>query len=42
MAELEREVRQRLQVVEVLQAEVGPAIGVHVGEGAVGLAFYTE
>ncbi len=40
--ELERQIAQRFNVVEMLQAEVGPIIGTHTGAGAVGAAYYVD
>ncbi len=42
LAELERQVRDRFNVVESITAEVGPTIGTHVGEGTVGITYYVE
>ena len=40
--ELERQITQRFNVVEMLQAEVGPIIGTHTGAGAVGAGYYID
>ncbi|MFN8497825.1 MAG: DegV family protein [Anaerolineae bacterium] len=40
--ELERQIRERFNVVEVLRAEVGSIIGTHTGTGAVGAGYYTD
>jgi DegV family protein with EDD domain len=39
---LENEVRARFNIAELYIAHIGPAIGVHSGPQAVGLAFYRE
>ncbi|MFQ5594935.1 MAG: DegV family protein [Anaerolineae bacterium] len=39
-AGLEEEVYRRFDVAELYTTEIGPAIGTHVGPGALGLAFY--
>lgn len=36
------EVKQRLNPAELLQADISPVIGAHVGPGAVGLVYYAE
>lgn len=36
------EVRQRVQPVDLLQAELSPVIGTHVGPGAVGVIYYAD
>jgi len=41
-ATLEKDVRAQAQVRELYLAEIGPAIGVHVGPNAIGLAFYAD
>lgn len=40
--ELERQIRERFNVAEVLRAEVGSIIGTHTGTGAVGAGFYAD
>jgi fatty acid-binding protein DegV len=35
-------VKERFGVEEVLRSPISPAVGVHAGPGAVGLAFYAE
>ncbi len=42
MEELTRQARERFNVVEVVNADVGPTIGTHVGEGTVGIICYPE
>jgi DegV family protein with EDD domain len=42
IAELEREIRARFNVVEALCVEVGPTLGAHVGAGAIGLVYYWD
>lgn len=39
-AKLEEEIYQRFDVAELFTTEIGPAIGTHVGPGALGVAFY--
>ncbi len=41
-ATVEQEVRSKFKCREFYLAEIGPAIGVHVGPNALGLAFYTD
>jgi len=41
-AALEKDVRAQATVRELYLAEIGPAIGVHVGPNAIGLAFYAD
>ena len=41
-AALEKELRQRFDLKEFYLTEIGPAIGVHTGPNAVGLAFYVD
>ncbi|MBI5301708.1 MAG: DegV family protein [Chloroflexi bacterium] len=41
-ATLEQDIRARVNCRELYLSEIGPAIGVHVGPNAVGLAFYAE
>lgn len=40
--EIAKQVRSQYECKEFFIAEIGPAIGVHVGPNAVGLAFYTD
>lgn len=40
--ELSRQVHDRFNVVEAINAEVGPTIGTHVGVGTLGIVYYTE
>lgn len=40
--ELEAQVRAKFNVKEYFLSAIGPAIGVHSGPGALGLAFYTD
>ncbi|MCW5848768.1 MAG: DegV family protein [Anaerolineae bacterium] len=42
MEELTRQARERFNVVEVVNADVGPTIGTHVGEGTVGIICYPQ
>jgi DegV family protein with EDD domain len=37
---LERLLREQLQIAELIQAEVGPVVGAHVGPGAVGVMVF--
>lgn len=41
-AALEQEIRQKFECKKVYLSQIGPALGVHVGPNALGLAFYTE
>ncbi|MFN8471561.1 MAG: DegV family protein [Anaerolineae bacterium] len=41
-AEMERLIRERFNVVEMIEAEVGSIIGTHSGTGAVGAGYYTD
>ena len=41
-ASLEKQVRARFECKTLYLSEIGPAIGVHSGPNAVGLAFYTD
>ena len=41
-AELRRQVEARFRIGELYMGEIGPAIGSHVGPGAVGLCFRTQ
>jgi DegV family protein with EDD domain len=42
LSEIERQVKERFNLVESISAEVGPTIGTHVGGGTVGFAYYTD
>jgi fatty acid-binding protein DegV len=41
-AVVKAEVQARFKPVELLEALVSPALGVHAGPGTVGVAFYVE
>ncbi len=41
-ASLEEQVRARFECKTLYLSEIGPAIGVHTGPNAVGLAFYSD
>ncbi len=41
-AALEKDLRARFNCKEMFLNEIGPAVGVHSGPGALGLAFYTD
>ncbi len=41
-AALEKQVRNQFKCRELYVTQIGPAIGVHTGPNALGLAFYTE
>ncbi len=41
-AQMEQEIRARFNVKEMFQSKIGPAIGVHTGPGALGVAFYAD
>lgn len=41
-AALKKQIVERFECTEVYVSEIGPAIGVHTGPNAVGLAFYTD
>lgn len=42
LEEVTRQVRERFNVAELLTSDVGPTIGTHVGEGAVGVIYYAD
>ena len=41
-AEIRDELRARFDPVELIESEVSPVIGAHVGPGTVGVVFYVE